>query len=115
MVDVTASISWNTSVVFEKPLLISDGLDRRAKLHASLHCLSSTATAFSAQVRSGVHPERVEPAAGVAELALEHDAVVAEPGLVDQRRRRHEAVLPVRLHGWRRLMPDLGRVLGAQR
>jgi hypothetical protein len=57
----------------------------------------------------------VEPAAGVAELVLEDDAVVVQLGLVEEHRQRHEAVLPARHLRRRRPVPDLGRVVGAQR
>ena len=36
----------------------------------------------------------VQPAAGVAELVLEDDAVVVQLGLVEEELQRHEAVLP---------------------
>ncbi len=101
-------------VVVEQPLLVSADLDRWVQ-HAphlladvELHAVVRrgwTDAALAPLLEldhhrvlgagGGVAGEHgVQPAAGVAELVLEDDAVVVQLGLVEEELERHEAVLP---------------------
>ena len=112
-------------MVVEQPLLVAadldrwveDAADRLADVELDAVVGGRRADALAAPLLEldddrvlgaggGVAGEhRVEAAAGVAELVLEDDAVVVQLGLVDEHRQRHEAVLPARHLGRRRLVP----------